>query len=154
MTPHYRIFFQGLGFAFTQCFGLWMYMLAQVGTDGRDLPLPTTHRHICTCTHMFRGMHGHTRTHTGMLVSACTHTQPHAYTCVWPPFPAPVYGFRWGLRVSSFMYAWETVLIPASNICSELCGGQMAEGDILLGQDILPWLLFIFQIQLQELRLR
>lgn len=42
------------------------------------------------------------------------------------------------LPVSSFKYAWQRVLIPASNICSELCGGQMAGGDILLRQDTLP----------------
>lgn len=64
--------------------------------------------------------------------------------CRFPGSPPPAHPpakdreFCWEPLVWSFKYAWQQVLIPASNICSELCGGQMAGGDILLRQDILP----------------
>ena len=59
---------------------------------------------------------------------------------VLPPSPRhshPQGECWWEPPAWSFKYAWQRVLIPASNICFELCGGQMARGDIALGQDIL-----------------
>lgn len=43
--------------------------------------------------------------------------------CTSPPPPARAGEPWWEPRLSSLKYAWQRVLIPASNICSELCGG-------------------------------